>query len=388
MEVRLSMVESKQHAMIIGVLDGKLTMMEACERLSCSRRTLERKVERYRKQGAAGLLHKAYGRPSNACLDSSVKEAVLEIWKKDFAPYCFGVRHFYRKARDRFPKPVSYWTVLGWLKSQGLYQQTRKGWRHHTRRPRREAFGELVQMDTSIHDWLGWGKNIALIANMDDCTNRILDAHLQLTDSTLGNMLVMKRTMEKYGMPEAFYVDKAPVFKVTRRHRVGLINQPTYKAKYQTQIQRALDDIGIDLIFAHSPQAKGRIERSFQTWQKNLIPELRQKGVVDLNRANNYIQEVYIPEHNQLFAKDPTSVRNIFVPVLDADLNFILCEKYEHRIANDHILSSKRGGYELRILADDYRTSYAKAKVEVYKHVDHAITVKYKERSLRYERIN
>lgn len=183
---------------------------------------------------------------------------MLEIWKKDFAPYCFGVRHYYRKAKDRFPKPVSYSTVLGWLKAQGLYQQTRKGWRRHTRRPHREVFGELVQMDTSIYDWLGWGKNIALIANMDDCTNRILDAHLQLTDSTSGNMLVMKRTIEKHGIPEAFYVDKAPVLIVTRRRRTGLINQPTFAAPYQTQIQRALDDLDVELIFAHSPQANQR----------------------------------------------------------------------------------------------------------------------------------
>jgi hypothetical protein len=388
MKVYLSVSESVYQSVITQVLGGKLTLLEACERLGCARNTFWRKIKRYRQFGSVGLVHQSRGRPSNACLDAAIKQAVLEIWLKDFAPYGFGVRHFYRKAHHRFPKQISYWTVLKWLKDAGHYKQTRKGWRHHSRRPRREAFGELVQMDTSIHDWLDWGKNIALIANMDDCTNQILDAHLQLTDTTLGNMQVMKQTLERYGMPEAFYVDKAPVFKVTRTGGPGRINQPKFGTPYQTQIQRALETLGVELIFAHSPQAKGRIERSFGTWQNNLIPELRQNGIVELGKANAYIQEVYIPEHNRLFAKDPTGVRDLFVPILDVDLNYILCEQYTHRVTNDHVIKSKRGGYELKILPDDFRTSYAKAKVDVYRHVDYSITVKYKGKPLNYKHLN
>jgi len=384
----LTMSESLQQAIIIQVLDGKLTIQEACQRLDLSRPTLWRKIKRYRQEGAVGLVHRARGRGSNARLDGSIRQAILDIWKKDFAAYCFSVSHFYQEANHRFPKRVSYWSVLQWLKQAGLYQQKRKGWRHHSRRPRREAFGELVQMDTSIHDWLDWGKNIALIANMDDCTNHILDAHLQLTDTTLGNMKVMKQTIERYGLPEAFYVDKAPVFKVTRTGGPGRINQPKYNTKYQTQIQRALEDLGIELIFAHSPQAKGRIERSFSTWQNRLIPELRQNGIKDLDRANQYIQEIYLPKTNERFAKPTHEVRNVFVPILDIDLNFILCERFTHRVANDHVIKSKRGGYELKILPDDYRTSYAKTQVEVYKHIDQTFTVEYKGKPLNYKHLN
>jgi len=113
----LGLSESIQHAVIIQVLEGKLTISEALGRLGVSRTTLWRKSKRFRQYGALGLVHKGTGKPSNACLDPLVKEVVLSLWQKEFAPYCFGVRHFYRKAKHRFPKPLSYKTVLNWLKS-------------------------------------------------------------------------------------------------------------------------------------------------------------------------------------------------------------------------------------------------------------------------------
>ena len=384
----LSVKESIQHSVIVQFLEGQLSEQEACERLGLHRVSLWRKVQCYRQFGAEGLAHRLRGEPSNFAKDDALKKAVLNLYRTEYGPYGYRVAHFYQEAHGRFPQSVSYPTALRWLKQAGIVKQSRKGRKHRARRPRKEAFGEMVQMDTSIHNWLDWDKNIALIGNIDDCTNRILDAHLQLTDTTLGNMLVMKRTMERYGLPEAFYVDRAPVFKVTRTGGPGRIHQPQYKTDYETQIQRALEELGIEVIFAYSPQAKGRIERNFGTWQSRLIPELRKEGIREIPQANQYIQDIYIPKTNDRFAQDPKGVRNVFVPLLGVDLNYILAECYQFRVSNDHILSSKRARILLKILPDEYRQSYARTKVDVYKHVDGSISVMYQGRHLNYDRAN
>ena len=313
--IRLSMKESIQHTMIVQYLAGQVELEAACQRLNLHRTTFWRKCVRYQEQGPAGLIHGLREKPSNSAKNHALKTEILKIYTEQYQPYGFNTAHFYEQALKSFPQPVGYSTVLRWLKSSGLVQNSRKGWKHHTRRPRREAFGEMLQMDTSIHDWLGWGKNLALISNMDDATSRICGAYLTLSDTTLGNMTVIKQTIRSYGLFAALYVDRAPVFKVTRTGGFGRINQPTYQATYITQIQRALDELGIELIFAYSPQAKGRIERSFSTWQSRLIPELRKNGIIDLAKANAYIQEVFVPQHSTLCHRSQKSTFG-FCPAL------------------------------------------------------------------------
>jgi transposase len=379
----LTVTESVRHAVILQYLEGKLPLGEACRRLSIHRSTFWRSLHRFQEEGPLGLAHKLRGRPSNFAEDLKIKQAIVKLYAKEYAPFGFRVAHFYQEALKDFPKPISYPTVLRWLKELKLVEQSRKGWKHHSRRPRREAFGELIQMDTSIHDWLGWGKNLALISNMDDCTNVLCGAYLTFTDTTLGNMTVLKQTIQTYGLFASLYVDRAPVFKVTRTGQGGIL-KPTYKASYFTQIQRALEELGIEMIYAYSPQAKGRIERSFGTWQSRLIPELKKNGIRDLDKANAYIHEIFIPKHNARFAQDPKAFPSAFVPLFSIDLNSILAEKYQLTVSNDHIVSSKHAQLALKILPSPHRRSYAKAKVEVLKHTDGNITVLYKDEPLNF----
>lgn len=383
-ESRLSVKESIQHSVIIQYLEGYLDLEEACKRLKLHRSSFWRKCQRYEANGPSGLIHRLRGKPSNFAEDPSLKEAILKLYTEQYAPFGFRTAHFYQEAFSDFPKPVSYSAVLRWLKTAGLISKSRKGWKHHSRRPRREAFGEMLQMDTSIHDWLSWGKNISLISNMDDATSMICGAHLALTDTTLGNMTVLKQTIQSYGLFAALYVDRSPVFKVTRTGGLGKINQPIYQASYITQIQRALEELGIELIFAYSPQAKGRIERSFSTWQGRLIPELKKNGIQDLEKANAYIQEVFVPKHNQRFAKDSKTLPNAFVPLYDVDLNSILAAKYHLTVSNDHIVSSKQAQISVKILPSQNRTSYAKTKVDLLKHTDGSLEVLYQNQKLNF----
>lgn len=188
----LSVKEAKQISVVERYVRDELSLVDACERLGLHRSTFLRKVARFEVEGPAGLAHRLRGREGNRRADEPLKQAVCELFRSEYQQYGYRVAHFYEEAYGRFPKPVSYPTVVRWFRAAGLVQKAHKGRRHHTRRPRKEAFGEMLQMDTSIHDWLGWGRNLALISTMDDATNVLCGAHLQLTDTTLGNMRVVR----------------------------------------------------------------------------------------------------------------------------------------------------------------------------------------------------
>lgn len=384
MQLGLTVKESIQHVVINEFLESHLPLDEACRRLGLHRSSFWRKCRRYAQEGPLGLVHKLRGQSSNSSHDLSLKEALLTLYANDYLPFGFRVAHFYQEAQKDFPQPVGYSTLVRWFTEAGLIQKTHKGWKHHSRRPRRSAFGEMLQMDTSIHDWLDCGNNMALISNMDDATNVLTGAYLTASDTTLGNMTVLKQTLTTHGLFASLYVDRAPVFKVTRTGGLGRIVQPTHEAPYITQIQRALNELGIELIYAYSPQAKGRIERSFGTWQSRLIPELKKNGIKEPDKANAYIQQVYLPKHNNLFAQDPKKYPKAFVPLPEINLDRILCEKHHLTISNDHIVSSKQAGLHLKILPSKHRLSYAKAKVEVLKHIDGSVSVLYKKEKLNF----
>lgn len=381
----LTVSESIEHAILTQYREEKLSLEEACLRLSIHRSTLWRKLLRLEREGPLGLIHKLKGRPSNFARDPEFRKGLLKLYEREYKPFGFQVAHFYQEALEEKPGSPSYPTVLRWLKRSGLVEQSRKGAKHHSRRPRREAFGEMIQMDTSIHDWLGWGKNLALVSNMDDCTNVLCGAYLSHTDTTLANMTVLKQTIAAYGLFASLYVDRSPIFKVTRTGGIGRILQPTFQASYITQVQRALAELGIEMIFAYSPQAKGRIERSYRTWQTRLVPELRKNGIREIEPANQYIREVFVPKHNERFAQDPQRFPKAFVPIKGINLDYILAEKYRLTVGNDHIVSSKEAGLSLKVLPSPHRLSYAKAKVDVFKHTNGKVSVLYKGERLNFK---
>ena len=385
MGVTFRMKELMEHAVLTEYQEDKLSLEEACERLEICRSTLWRKCRKLEEEGASGLIHKLRGKTSNFAQDPEVKQRICDLFEKDYKPFGFRVAHFYQHALEKEESSPAYPTVLRWLKAIHLVEKSKKGWKHRSRRPRREAFGEMLQMDTSTHDWLAWGKNLALISNMDDSTSVLCGAYLTHSDTTLGNMTVIKQTLKTYGLFGSLYVDRSPIFKVTRTGGIGRINQPTYTAPYITQFKRALDELKIKLIYAYSPQAKGRVERSYQTWQSRLIPELKKNGIRELEKANAYIHEVFIPAHNERFAKDPSKLPNSFVPLpTEIDLDKILAERYQMTVGNDHIVKSKQAGVSIKVLPSKHRLSYAKAKVDVYKHMDGSLSILYKEEPLNF----
>jgi transposase InsO family protein len=384
MTSRAGFEEGVQAAILERISEGKLSVNEACKRLGIDRTTLWRKRKRYEAQGAEGLAHGLRGRESNFRHPNSVRQAVLALFRDEYWQHGFRTAHFFEDACSRFPTKVGYSTVVKWLRAEGLVEQRHRGRKHRTRRPRKEAFGEMLQMDTSIHDWFGLGEKFALISTMDDATGRLCGATLTEKDTTLGNMGVLMQAFNRYGLPQSLYVDRSPIFRVTRTG-YGRVLKHIMKAPYITQVQRALEELGVELIFAYTPQAKGRIERSFGTWQSRLVPELKKAGIVELGKANAYVHERYIPRFNEKFAKSPRGLPNAFVPVTKKTLEFILAEHHVLTISNDHVVSSSVANIRLRILPSAHRRSYAKAKVDVFRHVDGRISVRYKDELLRHE---
>ncbi|MBC7794384.1 MAG: ISNCY family transposase [Clostridia bacterium] len=273
------MKEAKAVAVIAAVDSGQMSLAQAREHLGVNASTFWRMRERFRRKGTEGLAHGLRGRSGNRKADAVVRDAVCALYRVEYAPHGFGARHFWEEASPQFPRPVPYSTTWNWLRQAGLTERSRRSVKHRSRRPRRECFGALVQMDTSIHDWFSTGEKACLVSAIDDATGNVIGAYFNKTDTVLANMRVMKSIFEEHGLPIEFYVDRSPIFKFTRTG-FGRVMRHKADRVVVTQVEQALKTLGIELIHAYTPQAKGRIERSFGTWQARLVPELAKVGIL------------------------------------------------------------------------------------------------------------
>jgi transposase len=379
----LTMDEAKRFAVIQALEAGSLTIEEACRHLAVSRATLWRLRHRAGEEGPSGLAHRSRG-ISRGPRSSALQAEVCELFQAEYAEHGYGPRHFWDEAQERFSRPVPYSTVWRWLRTEGLVSRSRRAARHRSRRPRKPCFGELVQMDTSIHDWLGTGEKCCLIVAVDDATGRVLGAYFHPTDTVLANMLVVRELMRKHGLPIDLYVDRSPIFKFTRTG-YGRVLRANY-GPVKTQFERAMEELGVGMIHAFTPQAKGRVERLFGTWQRRLVPELSKRGIKDLEAANAYLRSTFAPGFNRRFGKTPTDEQSAFVPLFDIDLDRILSEHYPRRVTNDHVITCQPAKFKAKILPGN-RTSYAKTQVVVHRHIDGEPSIYFGDEKLRYRRL-
>jgi transposase len=266
--------------------DRKITQRQAAEELEVSERQVRRVLARMRTVGDRVVVHGLRGGQSNRRIGDEKREGVIDILKQDvyrgFGP-TLASEYLAKKHRI----VVSKETVRKWMWEAGLWRARRQHVEEiHMWRPRRERWGELVQWDTSEHDWLeGRGEKIYLIKMIDDATSRLF-ARFVRHDSTTENMAVLEQYLRRYGRPLEFYTDKASIFLTTPKKNQA----PRAEPLPPTQIGRALSELGVGWIAAHSPQAKGRVERSFQTAQDRLVKGLRVAGVKTFDQANAYLE--------------------------------------------------------------------------------------------------
>ncbi len=313
--------------------DRKITQRQAAEELQLSERQVRRLLAKLRTEGDRAVIHGLRGRRSNRRIGEEKRQEGIGILQQEkyrgFGP---TLASEYLEKKHRIG--VSKETVRKWMREAGLWRARRERVEEiHRWRPRRERFGELVQWDTSEHDWLeGRGEKIYLIKMIDDATSRLF-ARFVRQDSTVENMAVLEQYLRRYGRPLEFYTDKASIFLTTPKKNHAPRDEPLPP----TQIGRALNELGVGWIAAHSPQAKGRVERSFQTAQDRLVKGLRVAAAKTLAQANAYLESEYLPEWNSKFTVVPA------------------CGDDAHRkLGQQHALEAILCPVDHRVIASDY----------------------------------
>ena len=280
--------EADRVAVIMAVVEKRLTQREAAARLGLSVRQVKRLAKRYRAQGAAGMASARRGAPSNRAFGEEVRLEALSLVRERYPD--FGPKFAAEKLLERHGLALSRETLRKWMAEEGLWRpKGRRRMRVHQSRPRRARVGELVQVDGSPHDWFeGRGPRCTLIVFIDDATSRLLALRFVAAETTEAYMETLRGHLAEHGRPVALYSDRYSVFRVNRKDG----------GDAPTQFTRALLTLDIEPIHAGTPQAKGRVERANLTLQDRLVKELRLRGVDGMEAANAYLPE-FVAEHNR-----------------------------------------------------------------------------------------
>jgi transposase len=363
-----------------------ITQRQAAEELKLSVRQVKRLVYALKKRGDKAVIHGLRGKPSNQRIAKRVEEEAMQILSADLYQG-FGPTLASEYLADKHDIEVSKETLRQWMMRAKLWRaKEQKVKAVHVWRPRRSRLGELVQWDTSEHDWLeGRGEKLYLIAMIDDATSRLL-ARFVRHDSTAENMKLLWRYVEKFGRPLAFYTDKASLFRTAekrRRDEPGVDKDPVEMPP--TQIGRALQELGIAWIAAHSPQAKGRVERNFGTAQDRLVKGLRVAGVKTLEQANRYLEESYLVWWQRELTVAPAHPDDAHRPL---DKSHNLAASLSHvemrQVRNDYTFPLDAEFYQIERQA--VVSGLRKASVRVEKRLDGSLAVRFGERYLAVSR--
>ena len=365
----INRLETIQH-----VVAGTLTQTKAGKLLGVSDRQVRRLKEAYLREGANGLISKKRGQPSNRTHTQEVKSRVLELVKAHYSD--FGPTLASEKLLERHKVRINHETLRHWMISENLWRpKARKTMKTHERRLRRSHFGELVQIDGSPHDWFeGRAERCTLIVFIDDATSRIISARFFPAETTFAYFEMVKLHFERYGKPRAYYSDKHSIFRINHKDALG--------GTGMTQFERAMKNVEVDLINAHSPQAKGRVERMNQTLQDRLVKELRLQNINEIDTANAFLDD-YLEILNQRFAILPRETEDLHQappdkPTLALQLSF----HEERKLSKTLTLQFEKNLYQIKVQGEGY--TLRQAKVTVCKDKNDNITILYKNRPLKY----
>lgn len=358
---------------------------QAAEELQVTERHVRRMLVKLKKAGDRSVIHGLRGRVSNRKLSVGVREKAVRILSQEVYRG-FGPTLASEYLANKHKLQIGRETLRKLMIEAGLWHgQHRRSEEIHVWRPRRSSRGEMVQWDTSEHDWLeGRGPRLYLIHMIDDATSE-LTARFVEHDSTQENMRLLWSYLERHGRPVSFYTDKASLFRTAEKHprdRPG--EQVDPRQMPPTQIGRALRELGITWIAAHSPQAKGRVERSFQTAQDRLVKGLRVAGVKTLVDANRYLEQEFLPWWNQHLVVAPANATNAHRP-LDGEHNLaaILSSVETRQVGNDYTL--RIHGNKHQIARASIRPGLRGATVRVEKRLDGSLAVAYQGRYLELQ---
>ena len=355
----------KVQEVILRAMAKKITWWQAAEIIGISDRHMRRWRERYEEFGYDGLFDRRRGRPSPKRVPLGVVEQVLGLYRERY--HDLNVRHFHEKLVADHEIKLSYSWVKQALQGAGLVARGRKRGVHRQRRPRRPLPGMLLHIDGSRHRWFQDERWYDLIVILDDASSEIYYAQLVEEESTLTVMAGLKEVIERKGVFCALYSDRGSHFWLTPK--VGGRVDP----HRLTQVGRALRELGVQMIPAYSPQARGRSERNFGTWQGRLPQELRLHGINTLEGANAFLREHYIAEFNRRFQVRATQPGSAFVPRRSRDLDLIFSLQFERSVNRDNTVSFQN--LSLQIEAVRWRATLAGCQVTVHQHLDGTLSL-------------
>jgi len=335
--------ELKRLHVIHKVIEGELTQVEASEILSLSERQIGRIVKRIREEGDKGIQHRSRGRESSRRLPKKLKDRVVRLYLQKYKG--FGPTLTSEKLYELDGIELSKETVRTWLLEAGQWQRGRNLMTHRQWRERKGHCGEMVQMDGSHHDWFeGRRPKCVLMGYIDDATGRIFCRFYEY-EGTIPAMDSFKRYIRKYGIPMSIYFDKHTTYKSTGEPS---IEDELNGTRPLSEFGRALTELGVKLIHAHSPQAKGRIERMFKTLQDRLVKEMTLRGITTIEEANKFLK-TYLTSHNKRFAVKPKEQNDLHREISKgANLNKILCIRTMRTLRNDFTIAHNGKLYQIQ----------------------------------------
>ena len=337
-------------------------------------RQVQRLKKALREEGPVGLAHGNRGSEAVHALPEEVAVRVLELYETKYTGFNFS--HFHEKLLEAEGIRISRPTVGRVLRRAGYRSpRKRRPAKHRSRRERRACEGAMLQLDGSPHDWLeGRGPRICLLGAIDDATGKVVGSVFRQWEDAQGYFLVMRHAVSRYGIPETVYRDRHGIFERDPKQEEAIWEQLEGK-RATTQFGRLMEELGIGQIAANSPQAKGRIERLWGTFQDRLVSELRLANACTIEKANQVLKTVVI-EHNQKFHRQPQDPKSVYrKPGKEIDLGQLFCFKYKRSVAMDNTVTFF--GTTIQIEPGPARRSYARCLVDVHEQFDGSLRIYY-----------
>ena len=355
----------KLQDVMLRAMAKRITWFQAAEILGISCRQMQRWKTRFEHEGYEGLFDRRRGIPSPKRVPLETVETVLRLYQEQY--FDFNVRHFHEKLLSEHHIHLSYTWVKQALQGAGLVKTRRKRGKHRKRRPRRPLPGMMLHIDGSQHRWFCDDRWYDLLVIMDDATSEIYYAQLVEEESTRTVMTALREVIEQKGLFCALYSDRASHFFLTPK-----TGEPVDQHRL-TQVGRALRELGIQLIPAYSPQARGRSERGFGTWQGRLPQELRLRGITTIEAANQFLRQHYLSEFNQRFMVKAAERGSAFVPRKRKDLDLVFSLQHERVVARDNTVSFVNRSWQIE--RTKIRGTLAGCRVVVHEHLDDTLSI-------------
>src|SRR5271169_1303385 len=357
----------KLQDVLLKAMAKKISWVDAAEIIGVSCRTMRRWRERMEEGGYSGLADRRKGQPSAQRVPLQTVEQVLALYQETY--YDLNIRHFHEKLRDQHAIELSYTWVQRALQGAGLVARGKKRGKHRRRRERRPLPGMLLHIDGSKHQWFGDERWHDLIVILDDATSEIYYAQLVEEESTRTVMAGLREVIETQGLFCSLYSDRGSHFFYTPKAGEKVDKQRP------TQVGRALRELGVHMIPAYSPQARGRSERSFGTWQGRLPQELRLAGIASMEAANGFLKERYIAEFNAQFKVAAAQKGTAFRRTSRTDLNWIFTVQSERVVAQDNTVAIAERSWQLD--QSRFRNTLAGSTVTIHEHLDGQVSIRW-----------